>query len=334
MNHDIDPLIGRLAPVTDARAAELLTDETAADLAGRILTAPAEAAEPAVEPAAAPRRRARRRLTIGLPLLATGVAAAAVAAALVTQSGGSGDPGRDPGRPAPSGSAHGRVQLAAALSFTPKGGYIDVRIRDPYADPARYKQEFAAHGLHVNLSLVPVSPSIVNTVVMEDIDAGTHPDDVTEIRVKGACEVTSGGDDCTVGVRIRKGYTGTATIVFGRAARPGEKYESSNRADARGEAMHGMVFRKRHVSEVLAALAKRHITVPEYRVMVGNESQSRRPGQVPGNWYVHDAALWADGQVMLFVGPRPTEDEQAANPPGAPVPTPTATAGSGAPSAP
>ncbi|GAA0283720.1 hypothetical protein GCM10009527_094790 [Actinomadura nitritigenes] len=328
MNHDIDPLIGRLAPVTDARAAELLTDETAADLAGRILTAPAEAAEPAVEPAAAPRRRARRRLTVGLPLLATGVAAAAVAAALVTQSGGSGNPGRDPGRPAPSGSTHGRVQLAAALSFTPKGGHIDVRIRDPYADPARYKQEFAAHGLHVSLSLVPVSPSIVGTVVMEDTSEGTRPGDVSEIRVKGACEVASGGDDCTVGVRIRKGYTGTATIVFGRAARHGEQYESSAQATARGEAMHGMTYRGRHVSEVLAALAKRKVTVPEYRVMVGNESQVRRPGQVPGNWYVHDAVPWADGQVMLFVGPKPTEDASSAAPPAAP------TAAPGSPSAP
>lgn len=327
MNHDIDPLIGRLAPVTDARAAELLTDETAADLAGRILTAPAEAAEPAVEPAA-PRRRARRRLTVGLPLLATGVAAAAVAAALVTQSGGSGDPGRGPGRPAPSGSTHGRVQLAAALSFTPKGGHIDVRIRDPYADPARYKQEFAAHGLHVSLSLVPVSPSIVGTVVMEDTSEGTRPGDVSEIRVKGACEVASGGDDCTVGVRIRKGYTGTATIVFGRAARHGEQYESSAQATARGEAMHGMTYRGRHVSEVLAALAKRKVTVPEYRVMVGNESQVRRPGQVPGNWYVHDAVPWADGQVMLFVGPKPTEDASSGAPPAAP------TAAPGSPSAP
>ncbi|HEU5029474.1 MAG TPA: hypothetical protein VFV01_31500 [Spirillospora sp.] len=321
MNHDIDPLIGRLATVTDARAAELLSDETAADLAGRITAAPAEAAAPVAGPAAVPApRRARRRLAIGLPLLATGVAAAAVAAVLAGRPGGSGDPGR----PAPSGGAHARVQLAAALSFTRKGRYVDVRIRDPYADPARYKQEFAAHGLHVSLSLVPVSPSIVGTVVMEDTSEGTRPGDVTEIRVKGACEVASGGDDCTVGVRIREGYTGTATIVFGRAARHGEQYQSTAQATARGEAMHGMAYRKRHVSEVLAALKKRNVTVPEYRVMVGSESQVRHPGQVPGNWYVHDAVPWADGQVLLFVGPEPTE-EPAGGP--AATPSPTATHG-------
>ncbi|QKG24502.1 hypothetical protein [Actinomadura verrucosospora] len=325
MNHDIDRLVGRIAPVTDDTAAGLLTDDTAADLAGRIIAAPADAG--AADPAAVPSpRRARRRLAIGLPLLATGVAAAAVAAVLVAQPGGSGDPGGH----APSGGAHPRVQLAAALSFTRKGHYIDVRIRDPYADPARYRKEFAAHGLDVDLKLVPSSPTVVGTLVMEGTSEGTRPGDVSEIRSKGACEVASGGDDCMVGVRIRIGYTGSAQIVFGRAARPGEQYESSNRADARGEAMHGMVFRKRPVSEVLAALKERHITVPEYRVMVGNESVVRYPGQVPGNWYVHDAILWARGQVVLFAGPKPTEDDRPATP-GAPAPTPTA--GSGTPSA-
>jgi hypothetical protein len=299
MNHDIDRLIGRITPVTDDRAAGLLTDEAFADLARRITTARAEDGETAAAPSP---RRTRRRVTLGLPLLAAGVAAAAVASVLVAQSGSSGGPGR----PAPSGSAHGRVQLAAALSFTRKGGYIDVRIRDPFADPARYRQEFAAHGLDVSLKMVPASPTAVGTVVMEGTSEGTRPGDVTEIREKGACEVASGGDDCTVGVRIRIGYKGSAEIAFGRAARPGEQYETSSRPDARGEVMHGMAYRGRRVSEVLAGLAKRKVTVPEYRVMVGNESRARYPGQVPGNWYVHNAALWAPGQVLLFVGPKPT----------------------------
>ncbi|MGK5553915.1 hypothetical protein ACSNOI_20065 [Actinomadura kijaniata] len=297
MNHDIDTLVGRLAPVTDARAAELLTDDTAADLARRI-TATADG--PAAVPA---RTRFRRGLTIGLPLLATGVAGAAVAVALAT-------PPENPGAPeaTPTRAAQGQVKLVSALSFTRRGRYLDVRIRDPYADPARYKEEFARHGLNVRLSLVPVSPSIVGTVVMEDTSEGTRPDDLTQIRVRGACEVPSGGNDCTVGVRIRIGYKGSAAVVFGRAARRGEKYTSTAKADAPGEALHGLVYRGQRLSRVLAALKGRNITAPEYRVMVGNESQIRYPGQVPGDWYVHDAAPLAHGQVLLFVGPKPTEE--------------------------
>jgi hypothetical protein len=54
---------------------------------------------------------------------------------------------------------------AAALSFTRDSGYLDVIVRDPVAGPARYRAEFAAHHLRITLQLVPVSPSLVGTVV-------------------------------------------------------------------------------------------------------------------------------------------------------------------------
>lgn len=315
MSHDIDPLVGRISPVTDTRAAELLTGAAAADLAGRITaTEPAEADGPAVLPPPT-RIRARRRPTIGLPLLAAGTAGVMIAATLAARSGEPGDPRRPS---APAQTTQERIELVAALDFTRGGRHLDVRIRDPYADPERYRKEFAEHGLNVRLSLVPVSPSLVGTVVMEETSAGTRPGDFTGIRVKGACEVPSGGDDCTVGVRIRIGYKGSAQIVFGRAARHGEQYESTAQADAAGEALHGMAYRERRLSRVLAELKERNITVPEYRVEANGQTLVRRPGQVPGNWYVHDAALWANGQVLLFVGPEPTAHE--ARPPGPATP--------------
>lgn len=306
MNHDLDPLIGRIAPVTDARAAELLADDTAAELAGRITAASAAGAD---APAAAP-PRVRRGRALGLPLLAAGLAGAAVAVALAVRPGGSGV--AEP--PAPTRAAPARVELVAALEFTRKGRYLDVRIRDPYADPGRYRKEFAEHGLDVDLRLVPVSPSLVGTVVMTETSAGTRPDEVTPIRVEGACEVPSGGDDCTVGVRVRTGYEGSAKVVFGRAARPGEQYSSTARADAPGEAMHGMAFRGKSVSQVLAALEERNVTVPEYRVAGDGRPEDRPPERVPGGWYVHDAAPWADGQVLLFVGPEPPGHEKERSP--------------------
>ncbi|POM26568.1 hypothetical protein BTM25_09690 [Actinomadura rubteroloni] len=289
--NDIDLLIGRIAPATDARAADLLSADTAAALADRIVTSTTEA------PDIRSPHRTRRRLAIGLPLLTTGLAGATAVTVLLV-SPGDGSPAPVPSRP--SASHAPKVELAAALTFTRNGGHIDVRIRDPYADPERYKEEFAKHGLDVDLKLIPSSPSIVGTVVMIE-------GDITPINKKGACEVPGGGDTCPVGVRVPVDYKGHAAVAFARAARPGEHYNSTAQADARGEVMHGMTFRKRPVAEVLAALAKRHVTVPEYRYMVGNESKVAYPGQIPGTWYVHDAALWAAGQVMLFVGPHPDE---------------------------
>ncbi|WUI01158.1 hypothetical protein OHR68_04865 [Spirillospora sp. NBC_00431] len=288
MKRDIDTLIRRLTPVTDARVGRLLSDEDADALAERITsTATATAVVPA-EP------RGRRGLVtvVGLPLA---VAAAAAAVAVVVAQD-------DPAKSNPEVKP-----VAAALSFTPKGDHIDVRVRDPLADPKRYRAEFAARGLDVSLTLVPASPSIVGTVVMESTSEGTPEDAVRAITAKGACETGGGGDECPVGVRISTDYKGTAEIVFGRAARPGELYNSSAPVSAPGEAMHGMEFRNHRVGDVLAALKKRNVTVPEYRAETGKESNDLPPDQVPADWYVHDGAAWARNQVLLFVGPSPSE---------------------------
>ncbi|QKW38544.1 hypothetical protein HUT06_34770 [Actinomadura sp. NAK00032] len=310
MNHDIDHQIARLATITDAEAAQLLPDDAAADLADRVT-----AAAPGPAPAA-PRRRRSPLLTFGLPLATAGVACAAAVAVTVLPSDDA--PERTPAittaKPGPN------VSLVAALSFTRKGGYIDVKVRDPLADPKRYREEFAQHGLKVKLSFVPGSPSIVGTVVMMGTSEGTKPDDVKTLTAKGECETGGGGDICPVGVRIRTDYKGTAEVVFARAARPGERYNSSAPVTAPGEAMHGMTFRGHRVGEVLAALKKRHVSVPEYRHEVGNESKALYPGQVPESWYVHDAVPWAKNQVLLFVGKTP-RSESAPSGPGQPLPT-------------
>ncbi|MCP9983034.1 hypothetical protein [Actinomadura madurae] len=291
MSRDIDTMIGGLATVTDRQAADLLPDDAADALAGRITAT-----------AVVPERRRRRRspvLLIGLPLATAGLACAAVA--VIVRDDGTRRP------PVGTTTASPRTALVAALSFTRKGDHIDVRVRDPLADPKRYQAEFAEHGLKVRLSLVPASPSIVGTVVAMSTSEGTTEDDIRTITAKGGCETGGGGDVCPVGVRIRTGYQGTADITFGRAARPGEQYSSSAPVTAPGEAMHGMTFRGHRVGEVLAALKKRNVTVPEYRVMDGNVSKKALPDQVPATWYVHDAVPWAKNQVLLLAGPEPTE---------------------------
>ncbi|TDD35074.1 hypothetical protein E1287_14975 [Actinomadura sp. KC06] len=299
MNRDVDTLIGRLAPVTDERAGLLLSEETAAGLADRI-TATVPGPDPVPGPAAGPRRRRPVLVTVGLPL-ATAAAAAAAVTVLVARD--------EPGTPGPpvSTQVSPKVRLAAALAFTDRGDHIDVRVRDPLADPERYRAEFEARGLDVRLSLVPGSPSLVGTLVMLGTSEGTRDDDVTAITAKGECETGGGGDQCPVGVRIRTDYKGSAEIVFARAARPGEQYNSAAPVTAPGEVMHGMTFRNHRVGAVLDALKKRNVTVPEYRAMYGNESRDLRPEQVPPTWYVHDATPWAKNQVLMFVGPAPSK---------------------------
>jgi len=221
-------------------------------------------------------------------LVLTGVAAAVAAAALLIGLAG------------PASVGPPKAQ-AAALTFTEHGGYIDVIVRNPVVDPAVYQSEFAAHGLHVRLFLVPVSASLVGTVVAIDT-LGPGGNSITTITAKGRCWTGGGGNECPVGLRVPVGYKGQAAFTFGRAARPGEKYESTAPADAPGEAMHGLAYRGQTVPAVLAMLRQRHITA---LLRDFHTAKILSPGELHGTWYVYGADPWAPQQVLLYVGTNP-----------------------------
>jgi hypothetical protein len=287
--------ISLISRVTDAQAARIARPGTMAELAAEI------AATPVRTPPASPRRaRAsrqsswRRRWLIGVPLAAGLAAVILIATSL-------GHPGQQVG-PVRVGPPP-----AQALSFTRHGGYLTVIVRDPLADPSRYRAEFARYHLNISLRLVPVSPSLVGSVTSISESAGSN---ITPITAEGRCHIASGGDACPVGVRIPADFSGSAQVVFGRAARPGEQFQSAASAFAPGEAMHGMLMQikqGRTVAQVLAMLRQRDVTVPIY-------TWSKQGRQVPRTWYVYDAVPWAPQQVMLFVGPAWPP------PPGSPTP--------------
>jgi hypothetical protein len=285
--------IRSIAPISDADAARLVSDAAVADLAEQITMTPAGLS-------AAPRAtRPRRRWWLaGIPVAA--VAAALIAAVVAVHA-------EAPGAPGGTGQLRTDVH---ALAFTRVGRYIDVIVRNPLADEASYNAEFKAHGLHITLSLVPVSPSLVGTVV-EVSTAGPDGNSITTITAKGRCFTGGGGSECPVGLKVPVGYRGEAAFVFGRAARPGEQYESVASASAPGEVMHGLDYVGKRVSAVLAMLARRHVTVAMYRF----DGKVPARGPVPGNWYVYDAVPWAPNQVLLAVGSaRPHAGAQAPAP--------------------
>jgi hypothetical protein len=269
--------ISRICPISDDEAAAAVSREVLADLAERIMAFPISSARGRARPT-------NRRRWLSTSAVAAGLASALLVVSSLGNTGGGLGPGN-----------------AAALLFTRHGGFIDVIVRDPLADPARYRAEFAAHNLDVKLTLVPASPSIVGTLVF--FGASRNLNDIQPLTAVGRCWTGGGGETCPVGVRIPIGYLGSADIAFGRAARPGEQYESGGNATAPGEAMHGLRYRGRTVAAVLATLRARRVTVPQYRAQKASRSDALSPDQVPGTWHVYHAIPWAPGQVLLFVGP-------------------------------
>jgi len=274
--------LSQIAPVTDAEAARMVSPDTLADLSMRITATP-----PQQRPYVSKRRR--RPLLLAIPL------AAGAAAVVVTTLGGPAHVYKT--HPAPTPAPRTQAQ---ALSFVTGRSSITVLVRDPLADPSRYKAEFAEHHLNISLKLVPVSPSLVGTLVFIGESSGAP--ELTPITAKGKCHTGGGGSACPVGVRVPANFRGSADLVFGRAAKPGEQYESTASAFAPGEAMHGMSITGKTVSQVLAQLHARHVTVPVFNYVDVNGTASHRR-QVPGDWYVYDAVPWAAHEVMLFVGP-------------------------------
>jgi hypothetical protein len=273
--------VSLISPMSDAEAARVASPDTHADLTQRIMAT--AAGEVTVR-----RPGARRRLLIGIPVAAGLAVAALIAGSLA-------GPDQRVG-PINVGSAKAE---AAALSFTRHGGYLDVIVRNPYADERIYRAEFAAHHLDITLSLVPVSPSLVGTLVYWGGN-GNSDGGITTITARGRCWTGGSGSECPVGVRIPGGFHGQAQFVFGRAARPGEQYDSTGLVTAPGEAMHGLTYRGKTLTAVLAVLRTRHVTVPQYRSWY---PCGKLPAHIPGNWRVYDADPWAAGQVLLWVGP-------------------------------
>lgn len=306
--------ISSISPISDAEAARLVSPDTHADLAQRIMTT-------ATEAGLAPARRApvRRRLLIGIPVAACLAVAALTATSLAS-------PGQRVG-PIAVGPAK-----ADALTFIRHSGYIDVIVRNPVADARLYRAEFAAHHLDVTLFFVPVSPSLVGTLVYA-AGSGNSVGQIKTITAKGRCWTGGGGYECPVGVRIPDGFHGQAQFAFGRAARPGEQYEGTGSVTARGEAMHGLNYQGKTVAAVLAMLAARHVTVARYRYQGASQDVcGTLPGHIPGGWRVNGADPWAPGQVLLWVGPPTAGSHPRCAGKGIQTPSPKASATSVVPS--
>jgi hypothetical protein len=279
--------ITRISPVTDAEAARLVSPAAFADLAAEIMATPPPVGRLRRSRRRAPLRPARRMLLAGVPLAALGVLGAV--AALLTGAIGRGSDANSPA-------------AVQALSFTTEHGYIQVIVRNPLADASWYDADFARHRMDISLTLVPVSPSLVGTVIMIDTMPGTS--DFSTITAHGRCYNGGGGEACPVGLRIPLDFHGRALITFGRAARPGEQYESAGSVFSPGEALPGLRSKVilQPVRAVWALLAQRHITVADCK---DGRNTDINPSQVPGDWYVTNIMPWAPHQVAVFVGPQP-----------------------------
>ncbi|MFI6813383.1 hypothetical protein ACIBG7_13275 [Nonomuraea sp. NPDC050328] len=206
--------------------------------------------------------------------------------------------------------------LAALLSFglaqAPASAALDIElvddhyvitVKDLLAEPEVYQRELRARGLDITLDLVPTSASLAGQiVVINDVDwlrSGKPVPDgpITTIDAPGPCERFAG---CPVGLKVPVDFDKKAEISLGRRAMPGERYTMPPGIALPGEPLHCVGYVNKSVAEISALLRERGVT-PSY-ISYGKPSGPSAPGE----WYVHDGVMSADGQALLLVGAEPS----------------------------
>jgi hypothetical protein len=298
---DLD--LSRTAPITDADAAGLASPAAFTDLASQIMATPVPAARSrarwtdAVRASLlAPRSviaRPRRRRAL---LTAVPVALAVLAAFAVTVTSRSDD--------GPNGAA-----AIEAMSFVKENGTITVIIKNLYADTSWYNADLARHHIGITLQLYPAPPSLVGFIGGASFDGNASGDgnEIKPINAPGSCDLS--GTDCQIGFTVPANFQGKVDMWIGRPARPGEQYTEAGSAFNRGEPLYGLTDQifEHPLSEVLALLARHHVTVAQCRE--GGPGQQGNgvcdPATMPGTWYVNDVTPWAPNQVMLTIQSEP-----------------------------
>jgi hypothetical protein len=201
---------------------------------------------------------------------------------------------------------------ADAVSFrTAASGAIVATVTDPFAAQSQLDAAFAAQGLRITVNLIPVSPSIVGTVLF----VGESNAGAAQIRALQGGHCLMGGGGCPIGVEIPRDFSGTGSITLGRPAKLGERYESAASIFAPGEPLHCSGLLGARVSAALPVLQKDGLTVAEWR-----EDSESAPGversvtlpQPPAQNYIWGAGLVEPGRVSLT-----TESTPWPNTPGA-----------------
>ena len=281
MMNDLDRQVSQLNP---AKAEDFLDAGGSAEaiaLLERIL-----ADQPGSVPA---RGRHRRRVGVQTRWAVGLVAAAAVAALIVALWPFTGP------SPSPTRAIGGRETPLSAVRlvvFTRKGNDIVARITDPTAPADQLTAVFRADGLDIHVETLPVSPSLVGTIVYSDVN--TIQDLQTDDCLQG------GGGACWIGLVIPADFTGSGNVAVGRAAAAGETYDSSAEVFGAGEILHCSGILAEPVATALPKLESMGLSV-RWQFDSGDGTLTNESS--PPDGYVTGGTGLSSTAVLLEVAP-------------------------------
>ncbi|GAA4637415.1 hypothetical protein GCM10023196_091140 [Actinoallomurus vinaceus] len=193
---------------------------------------------------------------------------------------------------------------ANALDIRREDGYYVITVKQLFADPARYAKELRDRGLNVSLTVKPVSPGLVGSVMppfdqryngLTNEEIARRKDLISPITRPGGCEDSW---SCAIGLKIPVGYRGKASVMLGRKGRPRERFLAFGQLNNLGEPLQCEAFVNRTVGEVRSMLSRRGVVIGVFAVPLKGPRSD-----VPASWHVHEGWLTEPGKALLVAAP-------------------------------
>jgi hypothetical protein len=199
---------------------------------------------------------------------------------------------------------------AAGIKIEIRSGQYVARVTDPEASRDELTAAFSQMDLDIAVTLVPVSPSLVGTIVSvsEEGEAGNS---IRPLLNRERC--VTGDGACPVGLRVPLDYSGQAEVVLGRAGFPGEELASVADAFAPGEILHCSDLYGLRVVDALGPLADREADVSFRAAEKTTEGAAgvRMQKDAVLEWFIVSALPSESRGVLLEVSREPAPERPA-----------------------
>jgi hypothetical protein len=153
------------------------------------------------------------------------------------------------------------VSLLVSVSPAPAGaaGVVRADITSRPEAAGQLAAVFKSHHFDIGVEQLPVSPSLVGSILATKTTGHSTGNDGILGRVTGTC--AGGAGVCTHGLLLASRFSGHMLVLVGQASKPGEKYAESAEVFRPGELLAGSSLLGRTVAAAVPVLGRLHLSI-------------------------------------------------------------------------
>jgi hypothetical protein len=188
--------------------------------------------------------------------------------------------------------------LALLSSSAPASAASVIRARITNRGDAAGQLESVLRSRHFHITVTqePVSPSLVGSIIGPGIKVRSGGGAGIVSEITGPC--AGGARGCVDGIVLPARFTGSARIVVGRAAKPGERYAAAADLFRPGEMLQCSALLGESVRQALTALESLHVKIAWE---TGDGKLVRWPVPVSRRYYIVGGTALSAGSIAIRI---------------------------------